>query len=364
MLTTFRLDALKLPTSLWCRWRWRTWREWCFFRVLCRQFALRGLLMAAGLSSGASLFLWLEPEKMHTFPRALFFTWSLVFAQPPEDFPSHPLLQALFFLMPIFGLTVIIEGILEFSQTLRVRRGNEKSWHMTMAQAMRDHVILIGLGRLGYRTFLILRRLGHRVVVVEKNKDSHFLADVRADGSPLLIGDARHDPVLAEANVANARGIVLATNDDLANLEIALDARRISPGIRVVLRMFDQDMADKVRDGFNIQIAMSQSSISAPAFALAAVEPAVVNSFVVNDELIVIQRWNVQTDGPLVSLTCEQILRQHGCAVVEYRRLGGTPLLFPDPQTRLECGDEVLLQGRYETLLRLRSGRASPTTTR
>ena len=88
--------------------------------------------------------------------------------------------------------------------------------------------------------------------------------------------------------------IILATDDDLANLEVALDARRINPGIRVVLRMFDQNMADKIRDGFNIYTAMSQSAISAPAFATAALDRAIVNSFMVNDALIVMQRWIVR----------------------------------------------------------------------
>src|SRR6185436_21067444 len=98
--------------------------------------------------------------------------------------------------------------------------------------------------------------------------------------------------------VQHARSIICATNNDLTNLEVALDARRLNPKVRVILRMFDQTMADKVRDGFNIRIAMSQAALSAPTFAMAAIDASIANTFVVHDELVVMQRWTVRPQGP------------------------------------------------------------------
>ncbi len=61
-----------------------------------------------------------------------------------------------------------------------------------------------------------------------------------------------------------------ATDDQLANLEIALDAREINPGIKVVMRMFDVEFARKVEKGFGIHTAFSCSALTAPIFAAAA----------------------------------------------------------------------------------------------
>jgi Trk K+ transport system NAD-binding subunit len=216
---------------------------------------------------------------------------------------------------------------------------------------MSDHVILVGLGRLGYRTFRLLRSLGERVVVIELNAQNQFLEDIRRDGSPLIIGDARREALLETAGIATARSVIACTTNDLANLEIALDARRFRPDIRVVCRMFDQNMADKVRQGFNIHYAMSQSMISAPAFAMAAVRLPVVASVVLDDQLIVTVRAAVSPRGPLDGLTVAETLERHGLSIL--KRTSGESSLFPAPSTRLAPGDELLLQGPFESLARL-----------
>lgn len=332
----------------------RVWREYLFFLAALKQFRVRFLLILGILLGGAFAFRGLEPERGHSVSRSLFYSWSLLFGQAPEALPASRVLQSLFFIYPLLGQVVLIEGVLAFALLLRDRRLNERSWCIMMANAFSDHIVLVGLGRLGIRTFRLLRRLGEDVVVIERDADNQFLDEVRRDGSPLLVGDARRDTLLEEANVARARSIILATNDDLANLEAALDARRLVPGIRVVLRLFDQTMADKIRDGFNIRIAMSQSALSAPAFVTAAIEPSIVNSFVVNDDLLVMLRWPVRPDGPMAGKTVGELTGEMGIGFVEYATPARERRLFPPPQTRLEAGGEVLVQGRYDQMLDLR----------
>jgi Trk K+ transport system NAD-binding subunit len=228
-----------------------------------------------------------------------------------------------------------------------------------LASAMHDHVILVGLGRLGYRTFLTLRRLGEPVVVIERDPNNQFLEDVRRDGAPLLIGDARREALLADASIGRARSIVLATDDDLADLETAMDARKLNGGVRVVLRLFDQNLADTVRDGFAIDLAMSQSAISAPTFASGAVAPATINSMVVEGEMLTMQRWLVRQGGPLDGTTVGAVLRDFAMSVVHHERVGEPRRLMPPPAQTLEPGDGQLIQGRIGDLERRRK-RATP----
>jgi voltage-gated potassium channel len=345
-----RLDRLIIDAPRATELQTRLWREWCFAKAVARRFGIRAAIIAAILFAGAGLFLWCEPESDHTFTEALFLTWALVFGEPPKDFPRSPLLQAVLFIVPALGLTVIIEGLVEFSLMVRDRRRVERNWCIMMGASMKDHVILVGLGRLGFLIFRLLRKLGVSVIVLERQPDNQFLDDVRRDGSPLLIGDARREKMLDEANVRAALAIILATTDDLANLEIALDARRVAPNIRVILRMFDQNMANKVGAGFNIRPAMSQAAISAPAFAMAALDPDIVSSFVVQDRLVVMKHWNVSPAGPLCGKTIAEAMREFGMGVVEYCPSHGEPQLFPSPDTLLRPGDRLIVQGPYEKL--------------
>ncbi len=331
--------------------RERAWREWCFVKAVLRERWQSGLLLAVLLFGGGLLWVRLEPVPHHGYFEGIYFTWSLIFAQAPEALPASWILRSMYFVVPALGLGVLLEAIIAVSRMIGDRQTYEQSWCRIMAGSMSDHVILVGLGRLGYRTFRLLRRMGERVAVIEANPRNQFLEDVRQDGSPLLIGDARRESLLETAGITDARSVIACTTDDLANLEIVLDARRLRPGIRVICRMFDQNMADKVRDGFNIHYAMSQAMISAPAFALAAANRSIVNTTTVGEELVITVRWTV---GPrLAGRTVAHLMDQHHVGILERRSAAGAADLFPPPAATLDAGDTILVQGRYESLIRL-----------
>lgn len=374
LVATTPLDQLNLGPRR-ARWRSAAWREWCFARAVARQIGVSSVLFAIVLLVGAIMFQRLGPRHDLSFVEGMYDTWSLLFAQPPIDFPTNPWLRVLFFAVPILGLGFIIDTIVEVSRLVRDRRGLEQSWCKVMASSLHDHIIIVGLGKLGYRSFQILRRLGHDVVAIESNASKQFVDEVRAEGSPVLIGDARREGLLIEAGVRSARAIMVATSDDLANLEIALDARRIAPEVRVVLRMFDQSMADKVAGAAGIHVAMSQSWISAPAFATAAIEPGVVGSIVVGDRLVAMQRWTVRAGGPLDGVSIADAMSRHSIAIIERAPAHavsaavsgeagsggastGGDALFPRADAVLQAGDRVMVQGRYDELAALRKAAA------
>lgn len=347
-----RIDTLNLPRRR-SRFDSRLWREWCFWRVVLRRIVPRAAVILAVLLAGGAAFYFIEGRAQHSFVESVWYAWSLIFAQPPEAFPRHSvILQVMYFLFPVLGLVLIIEGIVDIALVVRERGRSERKWCLAMAGSLSDHIVLVGLGRLGYRTYRLLRRLGEAVVVIERQEQGEFIDVVRRDGCPLFVADARHEAVLVDANIGAARSIVVATNDDLANLEIALDARRLNPNIAVILRMFDQNMADKVRQGFNIRIAMSQSAISAPAFAMAAIDRTYVSTYAVDDELITMQQWQVREGGVLAGKTVGDVAREMELGVVRHKS-GDNSRLFPPPEQRLRPGDELLIQAPFRALIEL-----------
>lgn len=351
-----RIDQLRIrsvrprPMRLWL------WREWCFLRMVVQRFWLRLIIIAVVIAACSAFIYFRRLPEGDTPIEALYLTWSYILGQIPGDVPADPVMRTLVFLMPVVGLTVVIHAIVELSEMMRDRRRNERSWCTMMASSLSNHIILVGLGKLGYRSYQLLRKLGETVVVIERDPDKAFLEEIRRDGSPLLLGDARQDVILTEANVAAARSIILATNDDLANLEVALDARRFNPKIRVVLRMFDQNMADKIGNAFDIHVCMSQSAISAPAFALGALDAAMTDGFVLDDQLIVMRETTIVEGEPLAGLTIGDVLTRYGFSVVRHRPRGGNAGVFPNPQTRLATGDELLIQGPFDALGKIGRG--------
>jgi Trk K+ transport system NAD-binding subunit len=236
---------------------------------------------------------------------------------------------------------------------VRDRRTNERTWSIVMAESLSDHVILVGLGRVGYRTYLTLHRLGIPVVAIDSDEKAEFLTEVRRDGAPIIIGDARREILLDDAGIQRARAVVVATNNDLVNLEVALDARQKRPDIRVVMRMFDQTMADKVHAGFDIRAVLSTAALAAPTFAAAAVVGNVIATTVLDDELLVTVRLRVNRDDPWCQRSISDITRHQRFAILGHRRGSDKMTLFPDPTVTLLPDDELIVQGLYDELLKL-----------
>ncbi len=156
----------------------------------------------------------------------------------------------------------------------------------TVPGSIHDHVVVAGLGAIGYRVALGVQARGVPVVVVESQEDGRFVSAARAAGIPVVIGDARHRELLDEVRVSRARALVCATSDDLVNLSTALNGRALRADLRVVVRLFDPDFALRVQHGFGIRFTRSVSQLAAPAFAAAAIRTEVVATVPIGDRRV------------------------------------------------------------------------------
>ena len=157
------------------------------------------------------------------------------------------------------------------------------------------HVVVCGLGNVGYRLVEELTAMGERVVAIDKAADGPFIETVRRKGVPAFVGDATVPEVLRQARADSAKAVIAATSSELANLEIALLVREMNPKQRVVVRLSDPQFAEAVRDAADITNAVSAPALAAPAFAAAVYgdrvqalftaggHPFVVVDLVVND---------------------------------------------------------------------------------
>lgn len=131
------------------------------------------------------------------------------------------------------------------------------------------HVVICGLGNIGYRLVLELTAMGERVVAIDKVPDGPFLNIVRGKGVPTFVGDATVPEILRQANAETAKVVIAATSSELANIEIALLVREKNPKQRVIVRLSDPQFAEAVRESADIKHAISVPALAAPAFAAA-----------------------------------------------------------------------------------------------
>jgi hypothetical protein len=206
---------------------------------------------------------------------AIYAVFALLVFETPLPLPEAWITRLAFFAVPISGILVLGQGLVRLGSTLVDR----DAWSKAMASTYHDHTIVCGLGRIGSRVVRWILDLQEEVVVIESNPDNRFIEEVRSWGVPVIIADATRPEVLRGVGIETAESLVPCTSNDLVNLAIALEARKIVPNLKVVLRMADMQMANNVREGFDIHTAFSLAEISAPSFAAAASEAPVDDGF-------------------------------------------------------------------------------------
>jgi Trk K+ transport system NAD-binding subunit len=286
-----------------------------------------------------------------SYGEALHHVYFLLFGQPSLPYTGDVLIEGLNLLIPPLGLAVVVDGIVRFAYLFFAKHRSDKEWISVTTSTLQHHVLICGAGRVGYRVASLLLELGHELVVIEKREDAPFVAVLRDLGALVLIDDIKSPRSLARTNVKQAAAIVCATDDDLANLNVALDARRLNPAIRVVIRLFDDDLVAKVRDTFKAE-ALSSSALAAPSMALSALDPRIVHSFQVSGHLMVVSLFHV---GPVLSqLSVSELRDRFGGLTLSLRRGGGAEQLHPKGETRLIDGDVLTVQCAYKDYLKLR----------
>ena len=124
------------------------------------------------------------------------------------------------------------------------------------------HVIVVGVGSVGWRVVEELLKRGASVAVIDEQASGRFLPAVVAHHIPIIIGDACLERTLLDAGLLKAKALLSVTKDDLTNLEIGLNAKALTPETRVVLRIYDQSLVQSLHERLDIHFAFSLSSVA------------------------------------------------------------------------------------------------------
>lgn len=326
------------------------WTAAYYARAVTYEFRWTWISLAALVAIGASLYANTPDPAFGNRPpplmTAVLAAWMALFAQGVLTTPSVWYLALLVALYPLLGFVLIGEGVIRFGLMMLSRRRGEIWWMKVMASTHRDHVIVCGLGHVGYRVFEELLQNRTPVVAIEKDPTCRFLSLARDSGAPILVRNMQDDHALIEAGVERARAIVVATNDDMANIEVALDSRRLNPKIRVILRLFDQQIAAKVRDAFQLDFAFSSAALSAPMVAALALDQGVVAAFAIAGVEHVALELALEPGCALDGRDVATLERERRVRVVDKRSGGAAEPAPPDLHDVLRAGDKIVVHAR------------------
>ncbi len=327
--------------------RYRTVRAvWRDTRVLVREFQGSLLAFLGMLLGGGMLYYLLAQHAGEPLPspaESVYHILGLVFLQPIEPFPRAWYLQLFFFLSPLLGLSILAQGITDFGVMLFNRRARGKTWEVAVASLFKNHIVLVGMGHLGFRVLQMLTEMGNDVVVVERAPDPDLAVRVRRRGIPLIEADATRQTTLQEAGVARARAVVVCIQEDSVSLQIAVKARSINPAIAVTVRIFDDEFAADLSKQFGFH-AMSATGMAAPAFAAAAAGVDMTRPITVEGQSLSLARLQITPKAPLDGMRVADVESRYHVSVVLLRS-DDESTLHPPAGKRLAAGDTLAILG-------------------
>lgn len=133
------------------------------------------------------------------------------------------LFTAVLILLGVGGITYSFSALTNYVIAGELRGVLEKRSMARRIKLLQGHYIVCGFGRVGHQVCAELKREGRSVVVVDANEDS--VGRARAQGYPVVMGNAGNDQILQEAGIDQAAGLVAAVDSDAANLLVVLSAR-------------------------------------------------------------------------------------------------------------------------------------------
>jgi Trk K+ transport system NAD-binding subunit len=215
------------------------------------------------------------------------------------------------------------------------------------AGKLRNHVVVAGLGSVGYEVERHLYELGVSSAVIERAPDHRYSTAV-GERSPVLTGDVRLAESLERAGIASASCLIAVTTDDVVNIQACLQARRLNPEIRTVARVFDRALEERAAGALGIDLVISTSKIAARAFVGAAIDERSVRRFAIGGQRYLALRHTL-TAG--VSADRIAAWREQGLRVLAYRQADKVVRSPASLLGSFEPGNRVVVAGPEPVVL-------------
>ena len=221
---------------------------------------------------------------------------------------------------------------------------------------LRGHVIVCGFGRIGLMLTQGLQAGGAPFVVLDTSEAA--IATARGLGYLALVADATDEASLLAAGIGHARALATVLSNDAANVFITLSARSLNPKLEIIARGELPSTERKLlQAGADKVVLPTHIGAERMAELLLYQEAArfIHGSERMKDFDTVLRSLGLEMEvaiaapqSPAIGKTLAMVEDQAAGAffIVQLNRHGGDMITRPDPNTRIEAGDGLVLVGR------------------
>lgn len=140
---------------------------------------------------------------------------------------------------PLFRLASLVEKWLQRFPKLWQLLDRRGRMSIPPEESIRDHVVIVGYGRVGRHIVSLLGEMGIPHLVVDA--DAERVAELDRRGIASLYGDAANSEILKYTGLAQARALVVAGPDEDASALVITTARDLAPDLPIIARAASQE---------------------------------------------------------------------------------------------------------------------------
>ncbi|MFA6916677.1 MAG: cation:proton antiporter [Parachlamydiales bacterium] len=138
------------------------------------------------------------------------------------------------------SINPLLFQMLDYTETYLLRMKFFREFNLSSAKAQEmkklyvPKVVVVGFGPIGREVSKILRKIGYIPMIIEHNIDTVSALD---EDNALIFGDAAEENILKDANLADARYLIITIPDTAKTCEIIHAARQVNPTIQIIARV-------------------------------------------------------------------------------------------------------------------------------
>ncbi len=261
-------------------------------------------------------------------------------------------------LLAIAGVGIIFGTVGIVAETIisEAASGRREARRMREAiDALREHYIVCGYGRVGSTVARELRDAGERLVVIDILAAS--LERASRDGHLVVEGDGTDDATLRSAGIAAARGLVTTIDSDANNVYVTLSARAINPRLFIVARANAAGSESKLLQAGANRV-VSPYTMAGRRIAELASRPRVadyIDAALSHGNLsFSLEEVEVDDASPLIGVTVGA-LRADGVVTLAILQQDGAYEANPPEARSLHAGESVIASGSTDALAAFRA---------
>lgn len=267
-----------------------------------------------------------------------------------------------------FNLAPAIYRRLQYNRFLQgILSDSETDFADFGENALSDHVIVCGYGRVGSQVGRALQQLQVPYLVIDYDHTS--IAKLRAVRVPYIYGDATSPLVLEHANAAQARMAVLALPDTLANQQVIYGLKKYNDKLQIISRAHNYWEKKKLYEMGATEVIQpeEEAGLQMVRQMILHLQPdtsSVVdyledlyfkdyheimrhqNSPQSEDEVLKIRTFILRDSHLNGSTIRDSSIREStGCSVVTIKREDGDTIINPHSNEILRTGDTLIMMG-------------------